>query len=409
MSSSYQRAREEIRRSIMEKIDFSREVPDSEVLDLIDRRLTQSGTEPLLLMTLEDRKRLRQDLFHSIRRMDVLQDLLEDPEVTEVMVNGPEHIFVEKAGRLSRYPGSFTSAEKLDDVIQQIVGASNRVVNTASPIVDCRLANGDRVNVVLQPIALNGPILTIRRFPQDPITMDDLLRFGSIPEEIAQFLDKCVRAGLNIFISGGTGSGKTTFLNVLSDCIDPGERVITIEDNAELQIRHVPNLVRMEARNANVEGCRPISIRELIKASLRMRPDRIVVGEVRGPEAIDMIQAMNTGHDGSMSTGHANSAKDMLSRLETMILMGMDLPVPAIRGQLASGIDLIVHLGRLRDRSRKLLEVVEVLGMEDGQIRLSTLYRFTETGEENGRITGVWEKEKEINHRFKFEMAGIPV
>ena len=409
MSSSYQRAREEIRRSIMEKIDFSREVPDSEVLDLIDRRLTQSGTELLLLMTLEDRKRLRQDLFHSIRRMDVLQDLLEDPEVTEVMVNGPEHIFVEKAGRLSRYPGSFTSAEKLDDVIQQIVGASNRVVNTASPIVDCRLANGDRVNVVLQPIALNGPILTIRRFPQDPITMDDLLRFGSIPEEIAQFLDKCVRAGLNIFISGGTGSGKTTFLNVLSDCIDPGERVITIEDNAELQIRHVPNLVRMEARNANVEGCRPISIRELIKASLRMRPDRIVVGEVRGPEAIDMIQAMNTGHDGSMSTGHANSAKDMLSRLETMILMGMDLPVPAIRGQLASGIDLIVHLGRLRDRSRKLLEVVEVLGMEDGQIRLSTLYRFTETGEENGRITGVWEKEKEINHRFKFEMAGIPV
>lgn len=409
MSSSYQRAREEIRRSIMEKIDFSREVPDSEVLDLIDIHLTQSGTEPLLLMTLEDRKRLRQDLFHSIRRMDVLQDLLEDPEVTEVMVNGPEHIFVEKAGRLSRYPGSFTSAEKLDDVIQQIVGASNRVVNTASPIVDCRLANGDRVNVVLQPIALNGPILTIRRFPQDPITMDDLLRFGSIPEEIAQFLDKCVRAGLNIFISGGTGSGKTTFLNVLSDCIDPGERVITIEDNAELQIRHVPNLVRMEARNANVEGCRPISIRELIKASLRMRPDRIVVGEVRGPEAIDMIQAMNTGHDGSMSTGHANSAKDMLSRLETMILMGMDLPVPAIRGQLASGIDLIVHLGRLRDRSRKLLEVVEVLGMEDGQIRLSTLYRFTETGEENGRITGVWEKEKEINHRFKFEMAGIPV
>ena len=409
MSSSYQRAREEIRRSIMEKIDFSREVPDSEVLDLIDIHLTQSGTEPLLLMTLEDRKRLRQDLFHSIRRMDVLQDLLEDPEVTEVMVNGPEHIFVEKAGRLSRYPGSFTSAEKLDDVIQQIVGASNRVVNTASPIVDCRLANGDRVNVVLQPIALNGPILTIRRFPQDPITMDDLLRFGSIPEEIAQFLDKCVRAGLNIFISGGTGSGKTTFLNMLSDCIDPGERVITIEDNAELQIRHVPNLVRMEARNANVEGCRPISIRELIKASLRMRPDRIVVGEVRGPEAIDMIQAMNTGHDGSMSTGHANSAKDMLSRLETMILMGMDLPVPAIRGQLASGIDLIVHLGRLRDRSRKLLEVVEVLGMEDGQIRLSTLYRFTETGEENGRITGVWEKEKEINHRFKFEMAGIPV
>lgn len=406
MNKSYLRAREEIRGSIMSKIDFSREVPDSEVLDLIDRHLTLSGSEPLLL-TLEEKKRLRQDLFHSIRRMDVLQDLMEDPEVTEIMVNGPDNIFIEKAGRLFRYPGNFSSAQKLDDVIQQIVGASNRVVNTSSPIVDCRLSNGDRVNVVLNPIAVNGPILTIRRFPQNPITMDDLLRFGSIPEDIARFLGKCVRAGLNIFISGGTGSGKTTFLNVLSDCIDPGERVITIEDNAELQIRHVPNLVQMEARNANVEGCRPISIRELIKASLRMRPDRIVVGEVRGAEAIDMIQAMNTGHDGSMSTGHANSAQDMLSRLETMILMGMDLPVSAIRGQLASGIDLIVHLGRLRDRSRKLLEVAEVLGIEEGQIRLSTLYRFKETGEKNGKIIGVWEKEEEILHRFKFNMAGI--
>ena len=406
MNKAYLRAREEIRGSIMSKIDFSREVPDSEVLDLIDRHLTLSGSDSLLL-TLEEKKRLRQDLFHSIRRMDVLQDLMEDPEVTEIMVNGPDNIFIEKAGRLFRYPGNFSSAQKLDDVIQQIVGASNRVVNTSSPIVDCRLSNGDRVNVVLNPIAVNGPILTIRRFPQNPITMDDLLRFGSIPEDIAGFLGKCVRAGLNIFISGGTGSGKTTFLNVLSDCIDPGERVITIEDNAELQIRHVPNLVQMEARNANVEGCRPISIRELIKASLRMRPDRIVVGEVRGAEAIDMIQAMNTGHDGSMSTGHANSAQDMLARLETMILMGMDLPVSAIRGQLASGIDLIVHLGRLRDRSRKLLEVAEVLGIEEGQIRLSTLYRFKETGEQNGKIIGVWEKEEEILHRFKFNMAGI--
>lgn len=409
MTPLYLEVREEIRRSIMSKIDFSREVPDSEVLDLIDRHLTLGGKESALLLTLEEKKRLRQDLFHSIRRMDVLQDLLEDPEVTEIMVNGPDNIFIEKAGRLLRYPGNFSSPQKLDDVIQQIVGASNRVVNTSSPIVDCRLANGDRVNVVLNPVAVNGPILTIRRFPQNPITMEDLLRFGSIPEDIAGVLDKCVKAGFNIFISGGTGSGKTTFLNVLSDCIDPGERVITIEDNAELQIRHVPNLVQMEARNANVEGCRPISIRELIKASLRMRPDRIVVGEVRGPEAIDMIQAMNTGHDGSMSTGHANSAQDMLARLETMILMGMDLPVSAIRGQLSSGIDLIVHLGRLRDRSRKLLEVAEVLGIEEGQIRLSTLYRFTETGEENGKIIGVWEKEGEILHRFKFDMAGIDI
>ena len=407
MNASYLGVREEIRSSIMSGIDFSREVPDSEVLDRIDRHLTLGGAGTLPLLTLEEKKRLRQDLFHSIRRMDVLQDLLEDPEVTEIMVNGPDNIFIEKAGKLSRYPGSFSSAQKLDDVIQRIVGASNRVVNTSSPIVDCRLENGDRVNVVLSPIAVNGPILTIRRFPQNPITMGDLLRFGSIPEEIAQFLDKCVRAGLNIFISGGTGSGKTTFLNVLSDCSDPGERVITIEDNAELQIRHVPNLVQMEARNANVEGCRPISIRDLIKASLRMRPDRIVVGEVRGPEAIDMIQAMNTGHDGSMSTGHANSAYDMLSRLETMILMGMDLPVSAIRGQLASGIDLIVHLGRLRDRSRKLLEVAEILGLEEGQIKLSTLYRFRETGEENGKIIGVWDKEEEIRQRFKFDLAGI--
>ena len=391
MNPSYTAIRDEIRSSIMQKIDFSREVPDSEVLDLIDRQLTNGGEDPVILMPLEEKKRLRQELFHSIRRMDVLQDLLEDPEVTEIMVNG------------------FSSPEKLEDVIQQIVGASNRVVNTSSPIVDCRLENGDRVNVVLNPIAVNGPILTIRRFPQDPITMNDLLRFGSITEEVAEFLGKCVRAGLNIFISGGTGSGKTTFLNVLSDCIDPGERVITIEDNAELQIRHVPNLVQMEARNANVEGCRPISIRELIRASLRMRPDRIVVGEVRGPEAIDMIQAMNTGHDGSMSTGHANSARDMLARLETMILMGMELPIPAIRGQLASGIDVIVHLGRLRDRSRKLLEVAEVMGMESGQIVLSTLYRFTETGEENGKIVGVWRKENEITHRFKFEMAGIDI
>ena len=409
MNPLYTSVRDSLQASITSRIDFSREVPDREVLDMIDSQLTLDAPPELLLFTLEDKKKLRQDLFHSIRRLDVLQDLLEDTEVTEIMVNGPDKIFVEKAGELFPYPGGFSSAEKLEDVIQQIVGAANRVVNTASPIVDCRLQNGDRVNVVLAPAAVNGPILTIRRFPEQPITMEDLIRFGSVSEEIAEFLGRCVRAGLNIFISGGTGSGKTTFLNVLSDCVDPRERVITIEDNAELQIRHIPNLVQMEARNANVEGCRPISIRDLIKASLRMRPDRIIVGEVRGPEAIDMIQAMNTGHDGSMSTGHANSAADMISRLETMILMGMDLPVSAARGQLASALDLIVHLGRLRDRSRKLLEITEVLGIDNGQLALSTLYRFTETGEENGKIVGTWNRENEIFHRFKFEMAGIPV
>ena len=409
MNPLYTSVRDSLQASITSRIDFSLVVPDREVLDMIDSQLTLDAPPELLLFTLEDKKKLRQDLFHSIRRLDVLQDLLEDTEVTEIMVNGPDKIFVEKAGELFPYPGGFSSAEKLEDVIQQIVGAANRVVNTASPIVDCRLQNGDRVNVVLAPAAVNGPILTIRRFPEQPITMEDLIRFGSVSEEIAEFLGRCVRAGLNIFISGGTGSGKTTFLNVLSDCVDPRERVITIEDNAELQIRHIPNLVQMEARNANVEGCRPISIRDLIKASLRMRPDRIIVGEVRGPEAIDMIQAMNTGHDGSMSTGHANSAADMISRLETMILMGMDLPVSAARGQLASALDLIVHLGRLRDRSRKLLEITEVLGIDNGQLALSTLYRFTETGEENGKIVGTWNRENEIFHRFKFEMAGIPV
>ena len=409
MNPQYAAVRGDLLASITDRIDFSREVPDKEVLDMIDERLTVDAPRDLILFTLEEKKRLRQDLFHSIRRLDVLQDLLEDTAVTEIMVNGPDHIFVEKAGELMPYPGRFSSAEKLEDVIQQIVGASNRVVNTASPIVDCRLRNGDRVNVVLAPVAVNGPILTIRRFPERPITMEDLLRFGSLSGEIAEFLGRCVRAGLNIFISGGTGSGKTTFLGALSDCIDAGERVITIEDNAELQIRHVPNLVQMEARNANVEGCRPISIRDLIKASLRMRPDRIIVGEVRGPEAIDMIQAMNTGHDGSMSTGHANSARDMLARLETMILMGMDLPVSAVRGQLAAGIDLIVHLGRLRDRSRKVLEIAEVTGLRDGQITLSTLYRFAETGEKDGKIEGTWNRENEIAQRIKFEMAGIPV
>lgn len=408
-TSVYLASRDALRERIMSRIDFSRKVEDKEVLDLIDDHITSSVPAMLENLSVEEKKKLRQDLFHSIRRLDVLQELVEDPQITEIMVNGPNSIFIEKAGELRPCKAVFSSMGKLEDVIQQIVGESNRVVNTSSPIVDCRLANGDRVNVVLHPVAVNGPILTIRRFPQKPITMEDLLHFGSISEEVSAFLAKCVKAGLNIFISGGTGSGKTTFLNVMSDCIGTEERVITIEDNAELQIRHVPNLVQLEARNANVEGCRPITIRDLIKSSLRMRPDRIIVGEVRGPEAIDMIQAMNTGHDGSMSTGHANSAADMLSRLETMILMGMELPISAVRGQLSSGIDMIVHLGRLRDRSRKLLEVVEVTGMEEGQIKLSALYRFRETGEKDGRIIGCWEKENEITHRFKFERAGISV
>lgn len=405
MQQSYTQIREEIHEAVMKGIDFSRSVEDGEVLALIDEEIVRAKRAGEL--TLEEMKRMRQELFNAIRRLDILQELIEDPSVTEIMINGPDCIFIERAGKLSRTDLSFVSMEKLEDVVQQIVSACNRVVNESSPIVDARLANGDRVNVVLPPVALNGPIVTIRRFPEKPIRMEDLLSFGSVPEEIASFLECAVRARYNIFISGGTGSGKTTFLNALSAYIPPAERLITIEDSAELQIRHIDNLVRLEARNANVEGCRPISIRDLIRSALRMRPDRIIVGEVRGSEAIDMIQAMNTGHDGSLSTGHANSARDMLSRLETMALMGMDLPLPAIRGQIASAIDLIVHLGRLRDRSRRLLEICEVTGMEDGRIMTEPLFRFCETGERDGKIIGRWEQTGRLASRDKLAMAGV--
>ena len=397
--------RDRVHSAVINRIDFTREIGDTEVLDLIDEELIRSGAENDL--DVAAMKALRQDLFHSIRRLDVLQDLIDRDEITEIMINGPERIFIEKGGGLTPYQGTFSSKEKLEDVIQQIVSACNRVVNESVPIVDARLPGGARVHVVLPPIALNGPIMTIRRFPDRPIGMEDLLRFGSLSPEIAAFLSRLVRAGYNIFVSGGTGSGKTTFLNAMSAFIPGDERIITIEDNAELQILHIANLVRLEARNANVEGENEISIRDLIRASLRMRPDRIIVGEVRGGEAIDMIQAMNTGHDGSMSTGHANSAEDMLSRLETMVLMGMDLPVPAIRGQIAAAIDIIVHLGRLRDKSRKLLEICEITGIENGQIILSRLYAFRETGEENGKIIGTWDKKNPLENITKLAMAGM--
>ncbi len=325
---------------ILERLDFSREAADEEIKDMIDELIIAQSKE--LLIGIRDRGRLRQELFYSIRKLDILQELIDDTEVTEIMINGTDEIFIEKAGQIINYGMKFESKEKLEDVIQRIAAGCNRTVNEASPIVDARLENGSRVNVVLSPVALNGPILTIRRFPDKAIGMEDLRAFGSITEEADGFLNKLVKAKYNIFISGGTGSGKTTFLNALSAYIPQDERIITIEDNAELQIRNIPNLVRMETRNANVEGCKPISIRDLIKTSLRMRPDRIIVGEVRGEEAIDMMQCLNTGHDGSMSTGHANSSADMLSRLETMILMGMELPLMAIRQQIASGLDIII-------------------------------------------------------------------
>lgn len=324
------------------------------------------------------------------------------------MINGPDRIFIERDGKLAESGLRFDSREKLQNVIQQIVSDCNRVVNEASPIVDARLENGARVNVVLNPVALNGPIVTIRRFPDQPITMEDLVRFGSVTEEVCEWLGSLVKAKYNIFISGGTGSGKTTFLNALSDYIPQEERIITIEDSAELQIKNLRNLVRMETRNENVEGCQEITIRDLIKTSLRMRPDRIIVGEVRGGEAFDMMQCLNTGHDGSMSTGHANSSGDMLSRLENMILMGMEIPLEAIRQQIASGIDIIVHLGRLRDRTRKVLEIVEILGYEEGEIRFRTLYRFEEEGEtEGGRILGNLVKKGELAYVEKLQAAGL--
>ena len=389
-----------------ESIDYSTERSDIEMQELIDEMLIRESKE--IPLTLAERKQLRKELFYAIRKLDILQELVDDPRITEIMINGPDCIFIEQDGRLYQSDLRFESKEKLQNVIQQIVADCNRVVNEASPIVDARLSNGARVNVVLNPVALNGPIVTIRRFPDKPIMMDDLISFGSVSAEVCDWLSKLVRAKYNIFISGGTGSGKTTFLNALSYYIPREERIITIEDSAELQIRGIPNLVRMETRNANVEGCSEITIRDLIKTSLRMRPDRIIVGEVRGGEAFDMMQCLNTGHDGSMSTGHANSSRDMLSRLENMILMGMEIPLTAIKQQIASGIDIIIHLGRLRDKTRKVLEIVEVLGFEDGNIVLSPLYRFTETGENSeGKILGTLRKEGELTYVEKLQSAGL--
>ena len=398
--------RNELKCRVLERISLSREMSDEEIRDIIDQTvMDQSRT---LCLSLPMKLALAKELFYSIRGLDILEELTDDPGVTEIMINGKDCIFIEREGHLMRWEKCFPSDEKLADVIQQIVAKCNRSVNEASPIVDARLENGSRVNIVLAPVALNGPIVTIRRFPDHPIRMDDLLRFGAISPEAVSFLKDLVVAGYNIFVSGGTGSGKTTFLNALSDFIPKDERIITIEDSAELQIQGVPNLVRLETRNANVEGCTEISIRDLIRSSLRMRPDRIIVGEVRGAEAIDMIQALNTGHDGSLSTGHANSARDMLSRLETMILMGMELPLPAIRSQLASGIDIIVHLGRLRDKSRKVLQIVEILDYKDDRINTSVLYEFTEEKEdEKGHIVGRLVPRNELIRKEKLRAAGL--
>lgn len=352
------------------------EAEDEEVAAIIDDVLRTYSQETYL--SVGQRVALQTRIFNAMRRLDILQPLVDDKTITEIMINGTDEIFIEQEGHVKRLDYSFDSLDQLENVIQMIVGKVNRVVNESSPICDARLEDGSRINVVLPPIALKGPTLTIRKFPEKPLAMEDLVSFASIDRESADLLQILVKAKYNLFICGGTGSGKTTFLNVLSNAIPKDERIITIEDSAELQITQVENLVSLETRNANVEGKGAIGIRDLIKSSLRMRPDRIVVGEVRGAEALDMLQAMNTGHDGSLSTGHANSTKDMLSRLETMVLTGSSMPLEAIRQQIGSAIEIMVHLGRVRDKTRKVMEITEVLGVKDGQVLLNPLLRFEE-------------------------------
>ena len=356
-----------------------------------------------------ERSHLYNLIDNEINGYGPITELLEDRNVTEIMVNGPDDIFIEREGRIGKLELVFASREKLEDVIQSIVSKVNRTVNEATPIVDARLEDGSRVSVVLPPIALNGPILTIRKFPEKPMTMEQLIAYGTLTEEAAKVLAQMVQAKYNLFICGGTSSGKTTFLNVLSNFIPEEERIVTIEDSAELQIASVKNIVKLETRNANIEGKGEITIRDLIRTSLRMRPDRIIVGEVRGGEALDMLQAMNTGHDGSLSTGHANSTKDMLSRLETMVLTASSFPLEAIRQQIASALDVIIHLGRLRDKSRRVLEISEVQGYQAGEIKLNPLFVFREEGAMSAeKVEGILERtENPLIHTMKFKMSGV--
>ncbi len=384
---------------------MSDSIEDNQVGLLIDRYILEyEGNRKL---SLKNKLEIKSELFNSLRRLDILSDMLEDESITEIMVNGYNSIFVEKKGRLMKLKQTFESEDRLKSVIQNIVAGCNRIVNESSPIVDARLADGSRVNVVLPPIALNGPTITIRKFAKEAMTMNRLIALGAVSEEVAEFLRKLVIAGYNIFISGGTGAGKTTFLNALSGYVPKDERIITIEDSAELMIEGVDNLVRLEARNANVEGENAVTIRDLIKSSLRMRPDRIIVGEVRDEAAIDMLAAMNTGHDGSLSTGHANSSFDMISRLETMVLMGADMPIEAVRKQIASAVDIIIHLGRLRDKSRKLLEISEVMGMGNGEVQLNKLYEYVETDMNNERVVGKFRKMNDLHNIAKLQFSGL--
>lgn len=391
---------------VLQQVPTGVDVDEQYLTDVIDQVITEMGQEQY--MRFRDRRKMRREIFNSMRKLDVLQELIEDEDVTEIMINGPQHIFVEKEGSLYETGLTFDSEERLSDIAQQIASEGNRIVNESTPILDVRLEDGSRVNIVMPPIALEGPVITIRKFPKDPLTMEKLVAMGAVTPEADRFLKALVEARYNIFISGGTGAGKTTFLNILSNYIPVSERIITIEDSAELQIRNVENIVRMEARNANVEGKNQVTIRDLIRSALRMRPSRIIVGEIRDATAIDMLTAMNTGHDGSLSTGHANSPKDMLNRLETLVLMGMDIPLPAIRQQISSAIDIIVHLGRLRDRSRKVLAICEIGEVEQGEIQIFPIFSFEEEGEENGRIKGTLKRTSHILRSMdKCKKAGV--
>ena len=391
---------------VLQQVPTGVDVDEQYLTDVIDQVITEMGQEQY--MRFRDRRKMRREIFNSMRKLDVLQELIEDEDVTEIMINGPQHIFVEKEGSLYETGLTFDSEERLSDIAQQIASEGNRIVNESTPILDVRLEDGSRVNIVMPPIALEGPVITIRKFPKDPLTMEKLVAMGAVTPEADRFLKALVEARYNIFISGGTGAGKTTFLNILSNYIPVSERIITIEDSAELQIRNVENIVRMEARNANVEGKNQVTIRDLIRSALRMRPSRIIVGEIRDATAIDMLTAMNTGHDGSLSTGHANSPKDMLNRLETLVLMGMDIPLPAIRQQISSAIDIIVHLGRLRDRSRKVLAICEIGEVEQGEIQIFPIFSFKEEGEENGRIKGTLKRTSHILRSMdKCKKAGV--
>ena len=398
---------EQLRQNILTKLDLTRDTGDEELEELIYSEVGSYSRRQGL--SLRQREQFQREIYHSLRKLDALQELIDDRSVTEIMVNGPDAIFFEKAGRVHKWDRTFYSREKLEDVIQQIVAAGNKIVNEANPIVDTRLKDGSRVNIVLAPVAIDGSAITIRKFPEQPMRMQQLVQIGAVSREAVDFLKQLVQSGYNIFISGGTGAGKTTFLNALSEFIPAGERLITIEDSAELQIQTVPNLIRLETRSANMEGVREITIRDLIRTSLRMRPDRIIVGECRGAETLDMLQAMNTGHDGSISTGHANSSLDMLKRLETMVLMGMDLPIQAIRGQIASGIQILIHLGRLRDCSRKVLNIDEIDGIKDGEIITHSIYRFREMRQtqEEGKVARIWEKTGILQNTDKLTEAGL--